>query len=157
MIIVEQRQAVQAEIDVKVRPAAEADINFIFNSWLKCFRNGGFSFGVKNDVYYDSQHKLIEKLLKTCVVNVVCSISDPNDIYGWSCHEYVDGVFCMHFAYVKAPHRNLGIARILMDKTEFDFSTASIYTHQTSMSNKLAAKFNMVYHPYVLLKGYGHE
>lgn len=141
---------------VKIRPALEGDASFIFNSWLKSFRENGLARPVSNEVYYTEQHKLIERLLKTCTTVVACDPKDPASIFGWACYERVDGVFVLHYVYVKHPFRLLGLAKELLADSGHDFATAGLFTHWTSAAMKLHDKKNLLYHPYILIN-YGNK
>jgi len=141
----------QEKLVVKIRPALEGDVAFVFNSWLKSFRNTGLSRSVQNEVYFSEQHKLIERLLKESTTVVACNPTKPEDIFGWACFQWVDGIFVLHYVYVKHLYRNLGLANELLAESAHDFSTAGLYTHWTHMALLCAAKKNLLYHPYILI------
>ena len=135
---------------IRLRTATEEDVPFIMNSWLKSFRGSMFARNVINTVYFTEHHKLIERLLKSSSVIIACNDEDSSQVYGWICAEEVDGIFCLHYVYIKHAFRNLGIGKLLFDVFKHDMSTAGIYTHYTRIADKLAAKYNMLYHPYIL-------
>jgi hypothetical protein len=134
-----------------IRPANENDVPFIFNSWLRSFRNGTLCRGVDNTIYFTEHHKLIERLLKTAKVQVAADANDIANILGWLCYEEIDGIFTVHYIYTKHTFRCLGVMRQLMKDTGHDFTTAGIHTHMTEIFNRLALKYNLLYHPYVLI------
>lgn len=135
---------------VRIRPANAEDVSFIFNSWLKSFRSSNHARGVCNTVYFAEQHKLIERLVKSSQVIIACNPADPTQLYGYICAGSQDGIFCLHYLYVKHSFRGLGIAKILINAFEHDFNAAGIFTHMTKPMEHLAVKFNLVYHPYIL-------
>ena len=135
---------------IKLRPAIEADAPFIFNSWLKSYRNSHFSRFIANTVYYAEHHKIIENLIKENTVIVACNPSDPNQVYGYICAGKVDGFFVCHYIYVKHTYRNIGIGKSLINSFEHDPSGAGIYTHHTRIADRLAPRMNLVFHPYIL-------
>lgn len=139
------------QLTVRIRPAIEADAPFIFSSWLKSFRDHGLARPISQEVYYSEQHKLIERLLKTAKAFIACDPKDPASIYGWACFEHVEGIFTVHYIYVKHPFRNLGIGRELLNQSGHDLQTAGLFTHWTPMGLKLHEKFNLLYHPYILI------
>lgn len=140
-----------SKLEVNVRPAAQGDVSLIFSSWLKSFRNGTANCNVSNSIYFAEQHKLIEALMKRCEVHVACSTKNPGDIYGWICFERVQGIFTLHYVYVKQTFRSLGVANALLNLTNHDFNMAGLYTHETKIAERLAAKFTLIYHPYILI------
>ena len=139
------------KLSIHIRDADESDINFIFNSWLKSGRNCSMSKHVDNAVYYSEHHKLVEKLLKRCSVLVAVDVKDTSNVYGYIVYEKIDGLFTIHFTYVKHNFRMLGIMSELLKKTGHDFNTAGLYTHDTSAGIRLAAKYMLVFHPYLLI------
>ena len=142
---------------ILLRPAASEDVSFIFSSWLKSFRNSFFAKPIDNTVYFSEQHKLIEKLVKQAPVIMACNPDDISQIYGFICAQRIEGVFCLHYLYVKHSFRKLGIGRALVNSFEHDSSSAGVYTHHTACGEILKHKFNLVYHPYILSTGYLKE
>lgn len=140
---------IQTPLPIRIRAATEEDISFIFNSWLKSFRDSNFGKQITNTIYFAQHHKLIENLLQSCSVFVACNQSNPGELYGYICYEKVDGIFVMHYIYVKHTYRKLGIARLLANYSEFNEDLASMYTHASKNSERLAAKYNMIYCPYI--------
>lgn len=136
---------------ILIRRACEEDVNFIFNSWLKSYRNSLFARNMHNTIYFDQHHKVVERLLKTSEVLIACDQKDPSSCYGYIVAEKVDNIFVLHFTYVKHPFRKFGVATALLNAFDHNLSQASIYTHHTRVAELLAPKYNMVYNPYVAL------
>lgn len=135
---------------VRLRPANQTDVPFIFNSWLKSYRDSAGAKTVSNTVYFAEHHKLIERIVKNNSVILAVNDSDPSQIYGYICAGQTEGIFTLHYLYVKHNFRNLGIGKVLLNAFEHDLATAGIYTHHTKIADKIASKYNFVYHPYVL-------
>lgn len=144
-----QRRA--PRLPVVIRDAVEADVPFIFNSWLKSFRNGSFPKGTDNSIYFTEQHKLIERLLKTCSVKIAADPKDPQNIFGYIVFEQIDGIWVFHYAYTKHSFRALGVARELARSLDHDFNTAAICSHHTFLAERICPKYNLIYHPYILI------
>lgn len=137
---------------IRIRVATEADINFIFNSWLKCYRHSVFAKQMQNEVYFDAQHKLIEALLKRCTVLIACNDADVSQIYSYGVGEKVDGQLVVHFIYTKEPYRKLGVALTLLEALGHKDGSAYFFTHKTHQSERLEKKHPLVYHPYLAFK-----
>lgn len=153
-------QVPQQKLNVRVREGYPEDAPLIFSSWLKSFKDKGLSKLVVREVYFSEQHKLIERLLKTAKTLIACDPKDAASIYGWLCYEEVEGVFVLHYAYTKNSFRSLGIFEALLKETGHDTKNASLYTHWTPNAASMEQKFNMLYHPYILLnynKGQSNE
>lgn len=141
----------QAPVPVMVRKAVPTDIPFLFNSWLKSYRDSRFASSITTTIYYTEHHKVVERLLKTCDVFVACNPQDQLELYGYICAEKVDGILVIHYVYTKHTYRRLGIGKALLNQFEHDPAAASIYTHNTKMADGLAKIFNFVYSPYLAL------
>ena len=140
-----------SSLPVEVRSLIETDYNFIFNSWLKAYRNARAVVEVNQTIYYQEHHKLIEKLLTRGQTLIIGAAGDPATIYGYINYEFVQGLFVLHFAYIKHDFRTLGLFKELMKATGHDFSLAGCYTHKIKASGILEDKWNLVFHPYILI------
>jgi len=143
--------SINRNIPIVIRDANEADAPFIFNSWLRSFRQGNLCRGVDNTIYFTEHHKVIERLLKESECKVAVSLEDDRDILGYACYGQIDSVFALHYAYTKHTFRGLGVLRQILKNTNHDFNTAGIHTHSTEIFNRLSLKYNLIYHPYVLI------
>jgi hypothetical protein len=139
------------KLPLRIRKGAEGDHPFIYNSWLRSFRDSWFAKMINSTTYYTEHHKVIERLLQTCEVFVACNNDDVSDIYGYIVAEFVGPIFVLHFAYTKHTYRCLGIGKLLLNQFNFDPSTACVYTHHNRLAERIGPKFNMVYSPYIAL------
>ena len=139
--------------NIRLRTANDEDLPFIFSSWLKSYRSSHFAKKITNTIYFGDHHKVIEHLLKNSIVMISCNEEDPSQIYGYAVGSQVDGIFILHFIYVKHTFRNMGIGSMLLDSYGFDKENASLYTHHTDVAERLSAKYNFVYHPYLMFSG----
>ena len=140
---------------VRIRAATESDVNFIFNSWLKCYRHSINMRGCENPVYFAQQHKVLEGLCKKASVLIACNSLDISQIFGYSVAEKVDDCMVAHFVYVKDSFRRFGIATQLMEAQGWKKGEPMFYTHKTNVTDKLAEKHTMVYNPFLAYYAYG--
>lgn len=143
----------KTKVSVKIRPALEADVAFIFSTWLRSYRDSVFAANISTTVYYAEHHKVVEKLLKSSEVYVACAADDISELYGYICAQKVDGILVVHYAYVKHSFRHLGIGGQLLGVLEYDPAKASIYTHLTKTARSLATKYGFIHSPYIALTG----
>lgn len=140
---------------LRMRDAGQADVAFIFNSWLKSNRGSALVQGVSNPVYFAQHHLLIEGLVKTCQVKVACNADDTSQIYGYIVSERVDNAPVVHYCYVKEPYRKLGLGRALFEAAQIDiekpFFTTSKLTFRLRM---LEQRFTMILNPYLAYYAY---
>jgi len=136
---------------IRIRKAEGSDISFIFSSWLKSYRDSYFAENITTTIYYAEHHKVIERLLKGCDVYVACNDNDVAELYGFICGERIEGLFVLHYVYVKQMYRSLGIGTMLLNMYDHDSSTAALYTHHNKLAAKLSSKYNLVHSPYLAL------
>ena len=137
---------------IRLRPLIEDDLAFIFNSWLKSYRFSDLAEKITNTIYFADHHKVIERLIEDSKVVVACNEEDPSQVYGYIVGGALDGIALLHFIYVKHTFRNMGVGKTLLDAMGHDKEKAGVYTHHTRMADKLAAKYNFVYHPYLMFE-----
>jgi hypothetical protein len=147
------KETPEGQLPVHHRSMQETDSNFIYNSWLKSFRNGTMTKNVPNAIYFTNHHKIIDKLLRTAKTIVCCNTEDPSIIYGFINYEIVDDQFVLHYVYVKHTYRKLGIAKNLLAQTGHSFEKLGCYTHQTQFMIAQEESLKLVYHPYLLITG----
>ena len=139
-------------LPISIREATPEDLSFIFSSWLKSFRSGLICKHVDNTIYFSEHHKVIERLLKRSTTVMACDPNDPATIYGYLCFDRVEGILVVHYAYVKQTFRGMGVLRQLLKSIEgHDWNGAGLFSHSTLISSRLSLKYNLVYHPYILL------
>lgn len=140
---------VSLESQVQIRSATEADVPFIFNSWLKSYRGANAVKSVSNPVYFEFQHKTIEKLLQRSQVYMLCSPDDSSQVFGYVVCEKIEEIPVLHYAYVKYAFRGMGLCKLLMQHAGLDKHVGGFYTHETHATNKLLSNGKFVYNPYL--------
>jgi len=132
---------------VSVRPATTADLPFIRNSWLRSYHDGQVARHVPNDVYFANAGHwgVVDRCLRTGATAVASPPGDDGTIVGWACG--LGGV--LHYVYVKAPFRRLGIAKALLAC----FPGLSACTHWMPVVKEWADRGHpLVFNPYLLEK-----
>lgn len=135
---------------IRLRPATESDVAFIFNSWLRCFRYSSFA-SMSNPVYFQAHHKVIEAILKRSQVIVACDDKDVSHIFSYGVAEQIDGQLVVHFIYTKDKYRKLGIGLTVLEALGYKPGSTYLYTHKTHQAERLEKKHGLVYHPYLAL------
>lgn len=132
----------------RTRRLLPEDVPFLYNSWLKSYRDSPTVQSISNTVYYAEQHKLIERLLQAPEAKAVvaCNPEDPTQIYGYIVYQ----PDVLHWVYVKHTFRGAGIARMLV--AEAGLSAKLIYTHRVKNSERLVGERDATYNPYLLYK-----
>lgn len=118
----------------------EVDRNFISHSWLLSFRDAGTRSGmIPADVYFQEQQRKIADIIArdTCRILLLVDKTDPNVVAGWICYESIDARQVLHYVYVSALHRKLGLSRRLLDAAGINLSEPLICTHATYIANIL--------------------
>jgi predicted N-acetyltransferase YhbS len=126
------------EVEFKIRPMRTDDEGFVFNSWLRSFRK---SVDMESKAYYLFKHSVIERLLRDSRTLMAVACDDPDQIFGWVCFAPFEDEYVVHYLYVKATFRKLGIGRRLIES----LPPIGWYTHKTYGS----AFFDVDYNPYL--------
>lgn len=130
----------------KVRAVQTADVPFLYNSWLKSYRDSPSVTSIPNTLYYAGQHAVIEKLFETPDVETViaCNPEDEGQIYGY----VVAAPGVLHWLYVKHTFRGHGVGKMLL--AEMGLSKEFFYTHRVKNSDRLVGDRHAVFNPYLL-------
>ena len=139
-------------LPVAIRSAMPEDLNFIFNSWLVSYRNGKPTHNIDNPFYYAGQHKLMERIIRQSKILLAVDAENTEDIYGYLIWEEIDGVFVMHYAYVKQTFRRLGLIHKLLKEAGRNSELTGIYTHDSKCAKFVGQRLNLYYNPYVLFE-----
>lgn len=141
--------------NVVFRAATQADVNFIFNSWLKSNRYSPSVLGCENPVYFAQHHMLIQGLLKHSNVLMAVNATDTSQIYGYIVHQNIEGASVVHYLYVKEPYRLLGLAKMLMTTAGIDAAVPFFVTHNTTATKKIMSqKSHVIFNPYLAFYAY---
>lgn len=94
-----------------VRPAVEGDTAFLFDSFLRAYRESDYTRGLTNTQFLGIYKAQWSAVLDTFSVLVAHARDDADEIAGYVAHRDR----CVAFVYVKkTPWRKLGVSRVLM-------------------------------------------
>lgn len=139
-----------------LRDLREEDEGFVLSSWCKSFKSSYAAGVIPNHRYHAIYGEVVQGILsREGIQVVVAEETESGLVIGWCCAEdglhyltrTVDGhkdhgvVPILHYVYVKLPYRRLGIARELLDRTCIDLEAPFLYTFESVMGPRLAAKF----------------
>lgn len=134
-----------------IREVEEADVPFIFSSWLKSYREAYAVRFISNTVYYAQHHAAIERVLRRAgsFVLVCCDKDDPSQIFGYAVCEKTTSGGVFHWVYCKHPFRGFGIARALEQTAAALMEGPISYTHCTRAMESISKRRDWVYQPYL--------
>jgi hypothetical protein len=151
--------------DILIRPVSDDDVSFIYQSWLKQYRERSrFASPIHPKIYYDRHHKVVERIIAMPATQVlICTPKEsPETILGYLVFTRNGLAPIIHFVYVKSTFRRLGIASALFKKAKID-PDQCVYTHRvdkrsvlddgTSVSDFdwIQKRFpNLLYDPYLI-------
>lgn len=154
----------ESVLDEKVflRRMTPDDHPFVFNSFLKSYRDSPSVRGIPNTLFYAKHHLLIEQIFADprLIAYVACNPDDHDQIYGYIVAQSYPmddtAALAFHWVYCKQPFRNYGIARKLVEEVIATVahiaSNPIYYTHRVKSSDRLIRSYpNMVYNPYFLM------
>ena len=125
-----------------IRPATEADMNFVINSWLKTQRDVGHHAYMSNPVYFGHYRDQVVAKLAASTTTIACEPEHPEHIFGY----IVRGDGCIHMLYVKHDFRKLGIARQLVETTG-GLAKPQYVTEVRTGWETWRSKYGLVYDP----------
>lgn len=145
-----QIEAVALAAEVQLRPMVASDVNFILHSWLESYRKSPQVETVLGPVYFRQHHRLLSSLLPGCSVIVLANPEDLNQILGWACWQKLSDFLVLHYVYVKAPFRQLGLARTMVEFAKRATQTTGVHhSHSTRAGLRLARRLGSVFNPYL--------
>jgi hypothetical protein len=132
---------------IVVRAFEAGDKSFIYDSWLKSFRNTSpFAKSIRDDVYYLGEASKITAMSMRPKSNVMIATfpDEPGVILGFIAFEPET----IHYCYVRDVWRKNGIARMLFEAS--GLSRMSAFTHWTDPCASFVARKDMElkYDPY---------
>lgn len=104
-----------------VRPMDAGDVNWVVNSWLKNARKCPIGKKVRNEIWYDAQHRVLEHIIPRARPLIACHPDSPRTYFGWICGEIFHGAgqekpdLVLHYCYVKdqfKAHRSKAEGRV---------------------------------------------
>ena len=140
-----------SKLPIAIRNVFPEEHNFILNSWIKSGYRSKTLEPVAKEIYTLNQHEVISSLLVRSKVIVAQELNNPENIYGYICYDYIDGIFVLHYAYTKQIYRNLEIFKHLLQHAAKDNPVTGFYTHHTKVCEKIMPKLNLLYNPYLLI------
>lgn len=139
-----------SQSNVIIRPGVVEDIRFIFNSWLKSYRDANAVAGVPNTLYFKGQHEVVERILARpgLLVLVACTPEDEKQILGYVVASETKAGTVLHWLYVKHPFRGFGIAREL-EKRAVHSSSSVQYSHRTKYVDGIVKRRGYIFNPFI--------
>lgn len=102
-------------MQILTRPVKAADLNFVFDSWMKSWRVSKWAGVIPNHLYYATQRSLIEDLITRGATIVIAYPEGQQDvILGWGCGEVKDNKAVLHYAYTKDAFLGQGIESLVV-------------------------------------------
>lgn len=134
------------QIPINFRTLETEDESFIYNSWLKSFRNSPLAKPLCNEVYFRNHKLIINNILQRSTTLLACNPEDSSQIYGYIVYEMLRGVPIVHYVYTKYTYRKLGIAKQLFEATIK--SKPLLISHYTSNLKPHMDKLELIFDPY---------
>jgi hypothetical protein len=151
------------QVPASVRPGREADLNFIYHSWLKSYR-ASWAKGtnpvrsINKEIYYMNQKEIIRYLIDQSIVLVAHNPQDYDQIFGYIIGQpSAESIGIVHYCFVKQPFRTLGIGTLLLAELRrligHDSELPMAATHATGVFHAaLADKYNIIFNPYLVYR-----
>lgn len=115
---------------IKFRDATDADMNFVWSSWLKSFRASKYAGALPGRIYHEAYKDAIEILLQRIKLTVAYDPDEQNpklNLVGWLASEGRT----VHYLYVKEHGRRQGVARALLCMVGIEYPMRFVYSYKT--------------------------
>ena len=133
-----------------IRHVDEADLNFIFNSFLRSLRGYPEFAQVSNEDYYSGQKLELEQYLRSHTTLVLCNPEDPGHIFGYIIALPDEATI---FVYVKYTYRKFGFAKLLLEAAHPSLYNKTIKAAYTCRNwAAVSTKFRHLFNPYIRSK-----
>jgi len=127
-------------VPTECRPGIQADLPYVFNSWLKGYRSAQPE--MRSEDFFALQHKRITALLrKSGHLRIMHPVGAPAVIAGWACLDLAPSV--VHYVHVRGEYRRKHFALRLIHGR-------SVCTHMTPDGLVLKRQLGLRYMPHLL-------
>jgi ribosomal protein S18 acetylase RimI-like enzyme len=142
-VIAEQSDA----LAFTIRPATDADVPWVYSSWLKSYREHGSGVSrIPRETYYNAHRKRIDNVASQATTLVACAPENHEQILGWLCAAAGVGGYdaVLYYGHVKSHCRRQGIMRALIAALGITKANNCAYTHHTKISWVESSKLKSV-------------
>lgn len=129
-----------------LRPPQQSDRNFIFDSWLKSYKESYEGKRIPSKIYFKIFQPELERIIEKSQVCVACDPEDHDQIYAYVVYEYIDDILCIHWAFTKHTFRRLGIMNDLIKQINVS-NNPILCTYIGINYDALKNKYNLIYNP----------
>lgn len=126
------------------RPVDPDEMNFVLDSWVESYKRSPWSGAVRNDKFPGVMKDTIGGLLARGAQLTAAVEPETNRVVGWICHERKGDECVVHFVYVRAYARCMGLGRELVTRLG---GTSVFATHMTKQGQRLARKVGARFAP----------
>lgn len=137
---------------LKIRGLKAYDIDYITSTWLRNYRNNSnFGKNMPKGIYFEEHHKLVHECLTNSRTLIACDPNDEEHVFGYIVGHNEPHQDVFHYAYVKGKLRRNGVFKGLVK--EFKASDRVLHTHEDKKSILDSFYSEIIYNPYIFLKG----
>jgi hypothetical protein len=131
-----------------LRLPTEDDKPFVYDTFLKIFRQVEPNNFRHHTEYFDTQRAIIDTLFEKSQILLACSPEDPNYLYGYIIFDMVKKFLKLHWLHIKDPFRGNGMALDIL-KTVYPSTLHDIIvcSHYSRVYKSLKNKYKLQYDP----------
>jgi GNAT superfamily N-acetyltransferase len=143
--------AVEA-LTITRRGPLDSDRAFLAATWTRSYRSSPWAKRIDPEVYYANHANIVNRLLDTEGVVVLCPEEHPTLILGFACGRVYKTAILLHYVYVKKNLRHKGLASFLLESFGWRAGEPKpiIATHWTGLVDYIKAKHPIGHNPYLL-------
>lgn len=136
-----------------LRGLADEDKPFIYNSFLKNYKQYSDCKYIPNTLYFTNQKLIIDYLLSNSTTIISCFPEEPSELFGYIIYEHFADSLVIHYMYIRNSFRNKCFAKNLIKDILLPNTNLIIATHITSDFINLRHKMKpirMIYNPFYI-------
>lgn len=134
------------DVQIAIRGYQDSDKHLILSTMLRgLYYGNSFFTNIQKDVFFKEYSEIAHKMLfkRSNSLTIACSMEEPTVVLGWALISLDASV--LHYAFVKEPFRNKGIAKRLIGSNKIE-----IVTHITDLGNKIRRAKGWTFDPWKL-------
>lgn len=137
-------------LPIAFRPAVTDDYPYIIQTWGRIFHEVHPTNFIPNEIYFEHQNALINRILSQCPVIVACIDDDPSQIVGYLvAQQHDDSNILVHWGCVKGIYRRQKVMKGLLEQLDYQNKNL-ICTHYFGLFKQLKERYNLIYDPTIL-------
>lgn len=132
-----------------LRPVKAEDVSFLYNSFLKSYRDAPAVAGMPNTLFYKKLHGVAESIFRdpNSFTIIACDPAEPDVVFGYLFGEKIGEDLVIHWAYSKHAFRGFGLGKAMEEEFLKIPHRAVYYSMRTRVTDSLMKTRDYTFDP----------